>query len=137
MGLVYTNIELYNVEDKALYKKGYIKEDQVRKVNVDCLVDSGAYRLVISEHLKLQLGLDVIEQREIELADGKTSICDVVGPVEIHFANRRSITSAFVLGNEVLLGAVPMEDLDVVIDTRNQKLMVNPENPTMPKMKIK
>ncbi len=106
-------------------------------MKVNSLVDSGAYMLVIPEHVKLQLGLEVVEQREVELADGKTNLRDVACPVEIRFANRRAVSNAFVMGNEVLLGAIPMEELDVVIDTRNQKLIVNPENPTMPKMKIK
>lgn len=137
MGIVYAELILTNIEDMGLLRRSYIKEEQVRKMKVNSLVDSGAYMLVIPEHVKLQLGLEVVEQREVELADGKTNLCDVVGPVEIRFANRRAVSNAFVMGNEVLLGAIPMEELDVVIDTRNQKLIVNPENPTMPKMKIK
>ncbi|HHT9109703.1 MAG TPA: clan AA aspartic protease [Candidatus Brocadiaceae bacterium] len=137
MGIVYAELILTNIEDMGLLRRGYLKEEQVRKMKVNSLVDSGAYMLVIPDHVKLQLGLEVVEQREVELADGKTNLCDVAGPVEIRFANRRAVSNAFVMGNEVLLGAIPMEELDVVIDTRNQKLMVNPENPTMPKMKIK
>lgn len=91
----------------------------------------------IPEHVKIQLGLEQVDQREVELADGKIHLCDVVGPIEIRFVNRKAVSNAFVMGNEVLLGAIPMEELDVIINTREQKLVVNPENPTMPKMKIK
>lgn len=137
MGLVYAEITLINLEDLGLFRRGYIKEEQIRKVNVNSLVDSGAHMLVIPEHVKLQLGLEVIDHREIELADGQNKVCDIAGPIEIRFANRMAAINAFVLGNEVLLGAIPMEELDVVINQRDQKLVVNPENPTMPKMKIK
>ena len=137
MGLVYAEIILTNAEDIGLLRRGFIVEDQVRKIKVNSLVDSGAYMLVIPEHVKIQLGLEQVEQREVERADGNTKTCDIVGPIEIRFSNRRAVSNAFVMGNEVLLGAIPMEELDVVINEREQKLTVNPENPTMPKMKIK
>lgn len=137
MGIVYAELTLINVEDMVLFRKGYLKEEQTRKIKVNSLVDSGAYMLVIPEHIKIQLGLEFVEQREVELADGKTFLCNIVGPIEIRFANRRAVSNAFVMGNEVLLGAIPMEELDVIINPREQKLIVNPENPTMPKMKIK
>lgn len=113
------------------------KKTGVRRIKVNSMVDSGAYMMVIPEHVKIQLGLEIVDQREAELADGKTCLCDVVGPIEIRFANRKAVSNAFVMENEVLLGAIPMEELDVIINTREQKLVVNPENPTMPKMKIK
>ncbi|MBF0395170.1 MAG: clan AA aspartic protease [Desulfobacterales bacterium] len=137
MGLVYADITLSNLEDISLFRRKYISEKEIRRIEVKSLVDSGAYMLVVPEHIKLQLGLSVIEQREVELADGKTSLCDIVGYIEIRFANRMAVCNAFVMGNEVLLGAIPMEELDVIIEPRNQRLIVNPENPTMPKMKIK
>ena len=137
MGLVYAELLLTNAEDIGLLRRGFIKEDQVRKIKANSMVDSGAYMMVIPEHVKIQLGLEQIDQREVELADGKIHLCDVVGPIEIRFSNRKAVSNAFVMGNEVLLGAIPMEELDVIINTREQKLVVNPENPTMPKMKIK
>ncbi len=137
MGLIYAEISLINADDIGLSRRGFIVEDQVRNIKVSSLVDSGAYMLVIPEHVKIPLGLELVEQREVALADGETKTCDVVGPIEIRFANRRAVCNAFVMGNEVLLGAIPMEELDVVVNPREQKLTVNPENPTMPKMKIK
>lgn len=137
MGLVYAEIVLTNAEDIGLLRRGFIKEDQVRKIKVNSIVDSEVYMMVIPEHIKIQLGVEQVEQREVELADGKIHLSEVVGPIEIRFANRRAISNAFVMGNEVLLGAIPMAELDVVINMRDQILIVNPENPTMPKMKIK
>ncbi len=137
MGLVYAELLLTNAEDIGVSRRGYISENEVRKIKVNCMADSGAYMLVIPEHVKIQLGLEQTDQREVELADGKIQRCEVVGPIELRFANRKAVSNAIVMGNEVLLGAIPMEELDVIIDTRGQRLIVNPENPTMPKMKIK
>ncbi len=137
MGLVYAELTIVSVRDLVLYGEGQLHEDEIRKIKVNSLVDSGAYMLVIPEHVKIQLGLKKIDQREVEMADGKIQLCEVVGPIEIRFANRKAVSNAIIMGNEVLLGAIPMEELDVIIDTRGQRLIVNPENPTMPKMKIK
>jgi hypothetical protein len=63
----------------------------------------------------------------------------VVGPVEVRFENRRVSADAMVLpGNaEVLLGSIPLEGMDVVIDPKQQKLLVNPATPYMPKLSLK
>ncbi len=54
-----------------------------------------------------------------------------VGPVKVAFDNRQCYVGALVLGNEVLLGSVPMEDMDVLISPARQELIVNPANPNM------
>ena len=61
------------------------------------------------------------------LADGSKRFLPYVGPVEIKFKNRTGFTGALVVGDQVLFGAIPMEDMDLV--TRKRILDVNPENP--------
>jgi len=77
------------------------------------------------------LQLEELEKREVTLADGKKQLVPFVGPIQINFENRMTFTGALVLGNMVLLGAIPMEDLDVIIHPLKQKLMVNPESPNI------
>lgn len=133
MGLVYAELELTNSDDLAVYHRGFLSEEEVRSVRVRALVDSGAYQMVINEHVKGQLGLRVIEERVVALADESERRVEVVGPVEIRFKNRMTLTSAIVLPGtrDVLLGSIPMEDLDVVIDLKRQTLEVNPANPNI------
>lgn len=64
--------------------------------------------------------------------DGMRHLCAYVGPVELHFENRGCYTGALVLGDEVLLGAVPMEDLDLVISPSSCAVTVNPQSPNIP-----
>ena len=137
MGLIYAELTLRNSVDAGLLKRGMLKEEEVRHTTVESLVDSGAMNLVIPSHIAIQLGLDHVDFIEVELANSKTEKVEKVGPVEIRFANRITNVDAVVLDDEVLLGAIPMQDMDVVIDPRRERLIVNPENPYLPKNKVK
>jgi clan AA aspartic protease len=131
MGLVYAEIELISGDDLVLHRRGFVKEDQIKKMKVNALVDTGAYMLVINEHIKEQLDLSFIEEQVFRLVDESELRAEIVGPVEVRFENRSTTVRAAVLTGdvEVLLGSIPMEDLDVVIDPKQQRLIVNPESP--------
>ncbi|CAK6697819.1 hypothetical protein BBFGKLBO_02330 [Synechococcus sp. CBW1107] len=105
---------------------------QLQPVDVQALVDTGAVHLCIPEHLVIQLQLRELERREVVLADGHRRSVPYVGPVEIRFRNRRCFTGAMVLGDEVLVGAIPMEDMDLVLRPQLQSVDVNPESPNIP-----
>ncbi len=134
MGLVYVEIELLSVDDLALSRRGFLRADEVKRISCKALVDSGAYELVINEDVKKQLDLPVLEERIVKLADDSERRVELVGPVEIRFENRSTVVRAVVLPGaaEILLGAIPMEGLDVVIDPREQRLIVNPAYPNIP-----
>lgn len=100
-------------------------------VEVSALADSGAVHLCIPEHLAIQLKLSELERREVVLADGHRRSVPYAGPVEVRFRNRRCFTGAMVLGNEVLLGATPMEDMDLVLRPQLQSVDGNPDSPNM------
>lgn len=126
MGLVYTDLLLKNP------KGGFspIKET--------ALVDTGALHLCIPQHLALQLGLEELQKREVCTADGKSHSCPYVGPIEIEFnETRHCFTGALVLGDEVLLGAIPMEDMDLVVIPSQRKVVPNPKNPNIPASVVK
>ncbi|MBF0492455.1 MAG: clan AA aspartic protease [Deltaproteobacteria bacterium] len=139
MGLVYAEIELVRHDDKVLIKKGLVPYSQPRSMKIKALVDSGALMLAINEEIQGQLKFDLVDKQIATFADGSQKELDIVGPVEIKFENRRTIADAFVLpgNNEILLGAIPMEGLDVLVDPHHQKLIVNPEAPYIPKRSMK
>lgn len=139
MGKIYADIELVNTNDLALSYGGYLPTDKVRRMVVKMLVDSGAYNLSINENIRTQLGLRVIGEQVFELADGTHRIFEIVGPVDIRFKNRDTTTRAVVLPGttEPLLGQIPMEDMDVVIYPREERLDVNPDSPLVPKKSLK
>ncbi|MBA2606932.1 MAG: clan AA aspartic protease [Acidobacteria bacterium] len=131
MGLVYAEINLTSIDDIVLSRRGFLDKDKIKQVRVNALVDSGAYMLSINETVRAQLDLPFIEKQFGTLADETLIEVEIVGPVEVRFENRRTTVDAIVLPGdaEVLLGAIPMEDMDVLIDPRQQKLVVNPKHP--------
>ncbi len=106
-------------------------------VEVLALADTGAVHLCIPVHIQLQLKLEEIDSKEITLADGSKKLVPYVGPIEIHFKNRIGFTGALVLGNEVLLGAIPMEDMDLIVIPKTRTLAVNPESPNIATSSVK
>ena len=120
MGLIHADVELANVRD-----------DDLAPIRVRALVDSGALHLCIPRHVANQLKLSVHDRREVFTADGTPHMVDYVGPVRVRYANRQCFVGALVLGDEPLLGAIPMEDMDLVISPARLQLEVNPNNPNI------
>ncbi len=139
MGLVYADIELINVFDLENAKRHIIGEEEVKRIRLSMLADSGAYMMAINENIQSQLELPFVEKRKAVMADGSIQEFEVVGPVMVKFANRTAVCNAFVLdGNsEPLLGAIPMEEMDVLIHHLRQELVVNPEHPNYAVLKMK
>ncbi len=122
MGLVYSEITLRNPV-----------QNQLQSLIVKCLVDTGSTFLVIPQHIATQLGLKPIEHREATTADGSSHSVPYAGPVQISFENRNCFVGTLIMGDEVLLGAVPMEDMDLIVHPKLLKLSVNPESPNIPR----
>lgn len=120
MGQTYADIKLSNPLTGAA-------------ITHSCLVDTGATHLCIPAHVALQLGYDLqaAPRREITVADGSSQLAPYVGPVALAFANRSCFVGALVIGDEGLLGAIPMEDMDLVVTPSTRTLAVNPANPNL------
>ncbi len=110
MGLVYAEIELISTVDIALHIRGFLSEGKIKRVRTRALVDSGAYMLVITDHIRQQLDLPLIQEQVFRLADDSELKGEVVGPVEVHFENRSTTVRAVVLpgAEEPLLGSIPL-----------------------------
>ncbi len=139
MGLIYADIEIINGYDLENARRFIIGEDEVRKMTINMLVDSGSLMLCINEEIQQQLQFPTDEKRKAETADGLIVECDVVKGVELRFKNRKTTCRAMVLpgSSEPLLGAIPLEDMDVLIHPQRQELIVNPEHPYFAQMKLK
>ncbi|MDX3901858.1 MAG: hypothetical protein QHC40_15295 [Sphingobium sp.] len=121
MGLVYQHIRLSNAA-----------RPELEELDANALVDSGAIDLCIPSLVAKQLRLTKLEERMITLADGRQEIVDYVGPILVEVFGRKAFPGAMVTGNQVLLGAIPMESMDVLIDPRRQQLIPNPAHPNIP-----
>ena len=139
MGLIYADIELINAIDLGLSRLYKIGEEEIKRMHVSMLVDTGSVYMCINETVQAQLQLTVVEKRKGQLADGSIVEYDVVGPIEVRFKNRRCVVDAMVLpgDNEMLLGAIPIEDMDILIHPYKRELIVNPDHPYFAQMKLK
>ncbi len=107
------------------------RKDELAPIEVDALADSGAVHLCIPEHISIQLELEEIDKKEVTLADGSRKLVPYVGPIEIRFKNRIGFAGALVMGDQSLLGAISMEDMDLVIIPKTRTLDVNPASPNI------
>ena len=125
MGLVYAEITLKNVEDKIKAKEGIISQHEIRQINVNALVDSGAWTMVINETTREQLGLEATKTTQGTLANGTQEVYKLAGPLEIWWKDRSVICEAIVVptADENLLGAIPLEAMDLTINARTQELV--------------
>ena len=137
MGYVYAEIQLTNEDDLAFHRRGWAAENEIRRVTTKALVDSAAYDLIINKETQEQLQLPVLGRRAIKLADESIIEVDIVGPVEVRFETSATTVRALVLPDteEVLLGTIPLEGLDVIIDPLRERLLVNPPETTNAKVK--
>ena len=125
MGSVIAEITLRNGADIIRASDGHIPEQNIRSLTVTALVDTGAMTLVINKELQKKLGLAVIGTRTVTLAGGSKSSCDVVEPVQICWKDRTSLIRPLVMPNEedILLGVIPLEEMDLIVDPVNKKLV--------------
>lgn len=121
MGDVHATIELSNP-----------REPELQPIAAQALADSGALMLCIPDHLALQLKLQQESEREVTVADGRSMRLPYVGPVKVSFQDRICFVGALALGDTVLLGAVPMEDMDLTINPSHQRLEPDPRSPNIP-----
>ena len=121
MGIAYASLTLSNPVRRDL-----------DGMEVKALADTGAVHLCVPQHVALQLELKELEKREVTLADGSKRVVPYVGPLEVRFGNRRCYTGAMIMGDDVLLGAIPMEDMDLVVRPTTREVTVNPASPNMP-----
>jgi clan AA aspartic protease len=120
VGLIYTPERLGNA-----------RRPEIQPIEVQALVDTGAVHICIPEHVALQLELDEFDRRELSCADGSTKLASYVGPLTVAVANRKGLAGAMVVGDEVLLGAIAMEDMDLVVRPATRDVVPNPKNPNI------
>lgn len=120
MGLVQTRLLLKNP-----------RKPDLQPVEVEALADNGSVHLRIPAHVQIQLELEETDRKEVTHADGSRKLVSYVGPVELRFKNRLGYSGALVLGDQVLLGAIPMEDMDLVVLPKTRTVDVNPSSPNI------
>ena len=120
MGLAFPKLELKNP-----------RYPELEPMHVEALADTGSVHLCVPQHVALQLRLEEYDRKEVTIADGSKHIVPYMGPIQIGFKNRTGLGGALVFGDQVLLGAIPMEDMDLIVIPKDRRVDVNPMSPNI------
>ncbi len=137
MGAIRVNVKLTNASDETLVSRGFLAPHLLRQCETQALVDTGALTLVIPSHIREQLGLRIRRQQIARYANGFEESIGVTDSVIVECVGREATVEALVVGDEVLIGQVVLELLDLLADCKNQRLIPNPANPDYPVAIIK
>ncbi len=126
MGHIFADIELSNP-----------RISELQPIKVRAFAETGALMLCIPSHIAIQLKLETESEREVTVADGRKTIVPYAGPIRVTFANRVCFVGALVFGDEVLLGSVPIEDMDLLLSPSRHEVIFDPASPNIPHARVK
>ncbi|MDR3148144.1 MAG: aspartyl protease family protein [Treponema sp.] len=117
-------ITLINAGDMVKARDGFIPKDNIRAVTIEAMPDTGAWTLVINEETRQQLGLAIEGSITSTLADGSTAEYKQTEAVKIQWNDRSTTQQALVVpgADDILLGSLPLEALDLMVDPVNERL---------------
>jgi clan AA aspartic protease len=139
MGKVMEKIRLTNSYDEERVQAGDWRPEQVRSIEIDALVDTGATMLILPADVVAQLGLREQGRRNVVYADGRQEEIPWIGGVRLTLLGREMIASALVVpaGTTALIGQIPLEELDLIVDPKSRALKVNPASPDAPLLDLR
>ena len=137
MGEVTVKVKLTNYADELMARRGQLAEDQVRFIEAEAIVDTGAVQSVLPAAIVKQLGLDRLSTQVAQYADGRQEEVDVTDVVTFEILGRKVKEEALVLGSEVLIGQITLETMDLLVDCPRQRVIGNPAHPDQPVFKIR
>ncbi|HEY4393111.1 MAG TPA: retroviral-like aspartic protease family protein [Polyangia bacterium] len=127
-------IKLTNSYDEENVNRGHIPADQVRSTEIEALVDTGATMMVLPADAVAALGLLPAGYRKVRYADGRVAEVPWVSGIRITILGRDTVINALVeaAGTTPLIGQIPLEELDLLVDPKSRELRVNPASPDAP-----
>jgi clan AA aspartic protease len=137
MGEVRVMVRLSNAADMALVRRNLMRPEEIRAVEADALVDTGAVTFALPSLVVERLGLARPFKQVTEYADGRREEVDVTEPVFVELLGRHTVEEALVLGDEVIVGQTVLEKTDLYVDCRQQRLLPNPAHPDQPVLQVK
>jgi clan AA aspartic protease len=130
-------VRLSNAADIALVRRNLMRPEEIRAVEADALVDTGAVTFVLPSLVVERLGLARPFKQVAEYADGRREEVDVTEPVFVELLGRHTVEEALVLGDEVIVGQTILEKTDLYVDCRQKRLLPNPAHPDQPVLQVK
>ena len=138
MGKVMQLIKLRNSIDVARANEGEVLSTAIRALEIEALVDTGATMLVLPADVVATLGVPIQGTRKVRYANGELAERPWVGHIEIEILGRKTVCTALVekAGTTALIGQIPLEELDFLVDPKSRELRVNPASPDLPMIDV-
>jgi hypothetical protein len=116
----YESITLKNAVDVSDARRGFIKESQIRKITILATVETSCQVLFISDDVRRKLGLKVLGEKQILMANGTPKYCQITDMLEVHRKSGHTFMSALVFPgvNEVLLVTAPRDGIILIANQR-------------------
>ena len=137
MGEVRVMVRLSNAADMALVRRNLMRPEEIRAVEADALVDTGAVTFVLPSLVVERLGLARPFKQVAEYADGRREEVDVTESLFVELLGRHTVEEALVLGDEVIVGQTILEKTDLYVDCRQKRLLPNPAHPDQSVLQVK
>lgn len=127
-------IKLTNDYEMTQAEAGTLDASKVRTAEIEALVDTGATMMMLPADVVEQLGVPVKGYRKVRYADSRVAEVPWVAGIRIDVRGRNAVISALVgaPGSTPLLGQIPLEEMDFVVDPKSRELRPNPASPDAP-----
>jgi predicted aspartyl protease len=132
MGAVRVSVKLTSAFEEGLVRGGSLHPKHLHTYEAIGLVDTGALTLVIPQEAVEYLGLKIEGTQVARFANGEQEVLGLTEAVKIQCQGRSAVLQALVVGDEILIGQVVLELMDLLVDCKNQQLIPNPKNPDYP-----
>jgi clan AA aspartic protease len=127
-------IKLTNDYDFAASQAGTLAPERVRTVEIEALVDTGATMLMLPADVVDRLGVPIRGHRSVRYADDRVEEVPWVVGIKVDIKGREAVVTALVgpAGSTALIGQIPLEEMDFVVDPKSRELRPNPRSPDAP-----
>lgn len=122
-------VKLSNAVDVGMSRRGLLPREEVRSIEAEAVVDTGAVRSCMPLDLMQKLGLQVARRINAQMANGLTESVEMTEGVDMEIHDRLVTEAFLVLGNEVLIGQTALEATDLHVDCNRGKVMPHPDHP--------
>ncbi|MBU1752749.1 aspartyl protease family protein [bacterium] len=139
MGEVKVGVKLENYGDRYMFEEGKLPEEKIRRHITTALVDTESTLLLLPQDIVEKLGLRRLKKVIVAYADERKEERDVAGVVTLTIGDRAANLDC-VVGPplcEPLIGQIALEEMDLVVDCKDQMLKPRPESPILPLLKCK
>ena len=123
MGQVHVRVVLTNHREAVMARLGQLDASRAHRYETEALIDTGAVRSAIPAAVAERLGLFRLRKTDAKYADGRVEEVDMAEAVTVEILGRETEMSPMILGEQILLGVIVLEGLDLMVDCNRNRLV--------------